>query len=98
MSTNGKRSNGTRICDIVHFYNNKRSNSMQVFIDDPYLKDGKWLTSGSVRVVLTKFMEPNNQFNAIKLTFAEATELIFRIQKALELSLLKETELQSQTQ
>ncbi|NHJ49918.1 MAG: hypothetical protein FK733_19150 [Asgard group archaeon] len=96
MSTNGKKPNGMRICDIIHFYNNKRSNSMQVFIDDPYLKDGKWLTSGSVRVVLTKFMEPNNQFNAIKLTFAEATELIFRIQKALEMSILKETELQSQ--
>lgn len=90
---NGNRSNNTRICDIVHFYNNKRSNSLQIYIDDPYLKDGKWLTSGSVRVVLTKYGEPSNQVNAIKLTFAEATELIFRIQKALETSLDKEVDL-----
>jgi hypothetical protein len=94
MSTNDTRKNGTRICDIVHFYNNKRSNSMQIFVDDPYLKDGKWLTSGSVRVMLTKFMEPSNQYNTIKLTFAEATELVFRLTKALEMLLAKEAELQ----
>ena len=95
MSTsNGNRSSGNRICDIIHFFNNKRSNGLQVYVDDPYLKDGKWLTSGSVRMVLTKYGEPSNQVNAIKLTFAEATELIFRIQKALEMSLDKEVDLQ----
>ncbi len=89
------RNNGTRICDIIHFYNKQRSNSMQVFIEDPFLKDGRWLTSGSVRIILTKFADPN-QVNAIKLTFAEATELIFRLQKGLSYSFNKEVELQKQ--
>ena len=88
------RSQGTRICDIVHFYNKQRSNSLQVFIDDPYLKDGRWLTSGSVRLVMTKFGE-QNQINAIKLTFAEVTELIFRLQQGLRESFDKELELQN---
>ncbi|NHJ86020.1 MAG: hypothetical protein FK734_11200 [Asgard group archaeon] len=87
------RSNGTRLCDITHFYNKQRSNSMTVYVEDPYLKDGRWLTSGSIRIVLTKYGEPN-QVNAIKLTFAEATELIFRLQKGLELAIDKEVELQ----
>ncbi len=90
---NGFQNNGTRICDIVHFYNKQRSNSMQVFIEDPYLKDGRWLTSGSIRIVLTKYGEPN-QVNAIKLTFAEAAELVFRLQKGLSHSFSKEVELQ----
>ena len=88
------RNNGTRICDIVHFYNKQRSNGMQVYIEDPYLKDGRWLTSGSVRIVLTKYGGEQNQVNAIKLTFAEATELIFRLQKGLSHSFGKEVELQ----
>ena len=88
-NSNNFSNRGKRICDIVHFFNKQRSNSMQVFIDDPYLKDGKWLTSGSIRMVLTKFGE-QNQINAIKLTFAEATELVFRLQKALNNSIDKE--------
>jgi len=96
--TSGKRdfNNGiksTRICDIVHFYNKQRSNSLQVYVEDPYLKDGRWLTSGAIRMVLTKYGE-QQQVNAIKLTFAEATELIFRLQKALNTALDKELELQ----
>ncbi|MHA1155054.1 MAG: hypothetical protein ACTSQK_03015 [Candidatus Heimdallarchaeota archaeon] len=83
---------GTKICDIIHFYNKQRSNSLQVFVEDPYLKNGQWPTSGSIRLVLTKFGEPN-QINAIKLTFAEATELIFRLQSGLQSSFSKEAAL-----
>ncbi|MBN1330683.1 MAG: hypothetical protein JXA54_14510 [Candidatus Heimdallarchaeota archaeon] len=85
--------NGTKVCDIIHFFNKQRSNSLQVYIEDPYMKDGRWLTSGSIRVVLTKYAEPN-QVNAIKLTFAEATELIYRLQKGLDLAITKEFDLQ----
>ena len=92
-STPTYQNNGKRICDIIHFYNKKRSNGLQVYVEDPYLKDGRWLTSGSIRLVMTKYGEPN-QVNAIKLTFAEATELIFRLQKGLNQSLEKELELQ----
>ena len=95
-NTNNNRSydnKSTRICDIIHFYNKQRSNGMQVYVEDPYLKDGRWLTSGSVRLVLTKYGE-QNQVNAIKLTFAEATELVFRLQKRLNSSMEKEAELQ----
>ncbi|MHA1221630.1 MAG: hypothetical protein ACTSQB_07850 [Candidatus Heimdallarchaeota archaeon] len=83
-------SNSTKICDIIHFYNKQRSNAMQVYVEDPYLKDGR----GSIRLVLTKFGGEQNQVNAIKLTFAEATELIFRIGKGLDLAIKKEVELQ----
>ncbi len=92
-TTNNYQNNSKIICDIIHFYNKKRSNGMQVYVEDPYLKDGRWLTSGSIRLVMTKYGEPN-QVNAIKLTFAEATELIFRLQKGLEQSLDKEIDLQ----
>ncbi len=92
-TTNNYQNNSKRICDIIHFYNKKRSNGMQVYVEDPYLKDGRWLTSGAIRLVMTKYGEPN-QVNAIKLTFAEATELIFRLQKGLEQSLDKEIDLQ----
>lgn len=92
-NSNNGFNNGRRICDIIHFYNKRRSNSLQVFVDDPYLKDGRWLTSGSIRLVMTKFGEPN-QINAIKLTFAEATELIFRLQQGLKESFNKEQDLQ----
>ena len=85
-------SNSKRICDIIHFFNKQRSNSLQVYVEDPYLKDGRWLTSGSIRLVLTKFGE-QNQVNVIKLTFAEATELIFRLQNGLQQSFEKEQEL-----
>ncbi|HUT81120.1 MAG TPA: hypothetical protein VMZ29_07950 [Candidatus Bathyarchaeia archaeon] len=85
--------NGAKVCDIIHFFNKQRSNSLQVFVEDPYLKDGRWLTSGSIRIVLTKFGEPN-QINAIKLTFAEATELIYRLQKGLDFAISKEFDLQ----
>ncbi|MFW9921691.1 MAG: hypothetical protein ACFFDW_00180 [Candidatus Thorarchaeota archaeon] len=85
--------NGKKICDITHFFNKQRSNSLQLFVEDPYLKDGRWLTSGSIRIVLTKYGEPN-QVNAIKLTFAEASELIFRLQLGLENSFNKEIDLQ----
>jgi len=44
-------------------------------------------------MVLTKYAEPN-QVNAIKLTFAEATELIFRLQKGLAVAMEKELKLQ----
>jgi len=83
------QSNGTKICEIMHFYNKQRSNSIQIFIEDPFLKDGRWLTSGNVRVVLTKYGE-SNQVNAIKLTIAETSELIFRMQKGIELLIEKE--------
>lgn len=83
----------TRICDIIHFYNKKRSNGLQVFIEDPYLKSGRWLTSGAIRIVMTKFGDPK-QINTIKLTFAEATELIFRLQKGLNEAITKEIALQ----
>jgi hypothetical protein len=86
----------TKICDIIHFYNKQRSNSMQIYLEDPYLKDGRWLTSGSIRIVLTKYNNPN-QVNAIKLTYAEATELIFRLQKGLQLLFDKELELQTKS-
>lgn len=89
----GFRNNGKRICDITHFYNRQRSNSLQIYVEDPYLKDNRWLTSGSIRMVLTKYGEPN-QINAIKLTFAEATELIFRLQKGLAVAMEKELNLQ----
>ena len=98
MAENGTKSfnnNGTKICDIIHFYNKQRSNSLQVFVDDPYLKNGQWPTSGSIRLVLTKFGE-QNQINAIKLTFAEATELIFRLQAGLKDSFTKEIALRKQ--
>ncbi|NHJ04249.1 MAG: hypothetical protein EAX90_05465 [Candidatus Heimdallarchaeota archaeon] len=87
--------NSKKICDIIHFYNKQRSNSLQVYVEDPYLKDGRWLTSGSIRLVLTKYSE-QNQVNVIKLTFAEATELIFRLQNGLQQSFDKEQDLQSQ--
>lgn len=91
----GNNSNGKRVCDIMHFYQKKRSNGLQVYIDDPYLKDGKWLTSGAIRIVMTKFNQHgDNQVNVIKLTFAEATELVFRIQKGLEEAFGKELLLQ----
>jgi len=83
------QSNGTKICEIMHFYNKQRSNSIQIFIEDPFLKDGRWLTSGNVRVFLTKYGE-SNQVNAIKLTIAETSELIFRMQKGIELLIEKE--------
>ncbi|MEA2071363.1 MAG: hypothetical protein U9O98_08740 [Asgard group archaeon] len=76
-------SDSVKICDIMHFYNNRRSNSLQIFVEDPYLKDNRWLTSGSVRIILTKFGK-QNQVNAIKLTYAEVTELIFRLQQGLK--------------
>lgn len=88
---NGNKS--TRVCDIVHFYNKQRSNSLQVYVEDPYLKDGRWLTSGAIQMVLTKYGD-QQQVNAIKLTFAEATELIFRLQKALSTAIEKEFALQ----
>lgn len=87
-----RNNNGTKVCDIIHFYNKQRSNSLQVFVEDPYLKNGQWPTSGSIRLVLTKFGE-SNQVNAIKLTFAEATELIFRLQSGLQASFSKEANL-----
>ena len=97
MAENGTKTynnnNGKKVCDIIHFYNKQRSNSLQVYVEDPYLKNGQWLTSGSIRLVLTKYGEPN-QVNAIKLTFAEATELIFRLQNGLQASFNKEAELQ----
>ena len=95
MAEKEYNNNGKKICDIVHFYNKQRSNSLQVFVEDPYLKDGRWLTSGSIRLVLTKYGE-QNQTNVIKLTFAEATELIFRLQNGLQQSFDKEQDLQSQ--
>ena len=91
--SSGFRNNGKKICDITHFYNRQRSNSLAIYVEDPYLKDNKWLTSGSIRMVLTKYAEPN-QVNAIKLTFAEATELIFRLQKGLAVAMEKELKLQ----
>lgn len=92
---NNNNNNSKKVCDIVHFYNKQRSNSLQVYVEDPYLKDGRWLTSGSIRLVLTKYGE-QNQVNVIKLTFAEATELIFRLQNGLQQSFDKEQDLQSQ--
>ncbi len=89
---NGNNS-GAKVCDITHFFNKQRSNSLQVYVEDPYLKDGRWLTSGSIRLVLTKYSE-QNQVNVIKLTFAEATELIYRLQKGLDIAISKEIELQ----
>ena len=98
MAENGTKSfnnNGTKVCDIIHFYNKQRSNSLQVYVEDPYLKNGQWPTSGSVRMVLTKYGD-QNQVNAIKLTFAEATELIFRLQSGLQASFSKEAALRKQ--
>ena len=80
---------GNKICDIVHFYEGKRSNSLQVFMNDPYLKDSKWLTSGSISLMNTKFGE-QNVHATIRLTFAETTELITRLQKAIDELIEKE--------
>jgi hypothetical protein len=88
-----KKSFGTKVCDILHFWENKRSNQLQVFANDPYLKDSKWLTSGSFTLLITKFnnsTEVKDQFNAIKLTFAEASELYVRLGQALKDSIEKE--------
>ena len=80
-NSNGK-SYGLKVFDATHFFNNKRSNQLQVHSTAPYLKDGKWINSGSFRLTITKFGE-QNQVNAVKLTYAEACELYNRLGFAL---------------
>ena len=86
----------TKLCEFMHFFKQKRSNSLQVYLEDPFFKDGRWLTSGKLRFVLTRFQEPKNQTNIIKLTAAETAALILYLQKGLQLAIDKELELQQQ--
>ena len=60
-----KQSYGLRVFNATHFYNNKPSNQIQVHSTKPFLKDGKWITSGSVRVTMTKFNGQEKQYNSI---------------------------------
>jgi len=78
-----KQSYGLRVFNATHFYNNKPSNQLQVHSTKPFLKDGKWITSGSVRLTMTKFNGQEKQYNSIKLTYAEACELHKRLGFAL---------------
>ena len=77
---------------MTHFFEGKRTNTLKVLANDPYLKDGKYLKSGSVTIMNIKHGE-TDQTNAIKLTFSEMCEVYARFGKEIIEQIEKEKSL-----